>query len=64
MELDFTSMDEIINHKKANNNLKMFYGLATSLPRSINDYFANYIYSILAYALKQSSSLFGRLYLS
>ncbi|MFH1233245.1 MAG: hypothetical protein V1649_01170 [Patescibacteria group bacterium] len=33
-------------------NLKMFYGLITSLPRSINGYFANYIYSILAYALK------------
>ncbi|MFH1233628.1 MAG: IS982 family transposase [Patescibacteria group bacterium] len=34
-------------------NLKMFYGLITSLPRSINGYFANYIYSILAYSLKQ-----------
>ncbi len=33
-------------------NLKMFYGLITFLPRSINGYFANYIYSILAYALK------------
>lgn len=33
-------------------NLKMFYGLVTSLPRSINGYFANYIYSILACALK------------
>ncbi len=33
-------------------NLKMFHGLITSLPRSINGYFANYIYSILAYALK------------
>jgi len=33
-------------------NLKMFYGLITSLPRSINGYFANYIYSILAYAFK------------
>jgi hypothetical protein len=33
-------------------NLKMFYGLVTSLPRSINGYLANYIYSILAYALK------------
>jgi len=27
-------------------NLKMFYGLITSLPRSIDGYFANYIYSI------------------
>ena len=33
-------------------NLKMFYGLITSLPRSVNGYFANYIYSLLAYALK------------
>lgn len=33
-------------------NLKMFHGLVTSLPRSINGYFANYIYSILAYALR------------
>jgi len=32
-------------------NLKMFYGLVTSLPRSINGYLANYIYSLLAYAL-------------
>jgi len=33
-------------------NLKMFYGLITSLPRSIDGYFTNYIYSILAYAFK------------
>lgn len=33
-------------------NLKMFYGLVTSLPRSIDGYFANYIHSILAYVLK------------
>lgn len=32
-------------------NLKMFYGLVTSLPRSISGYLANYIYSILAYVL-------------
>jgi len=32
-------------------SLKMFYGLVTSLPRSINGYLANYIYSILAYCL-------------
>lgn len=30
-------------------NLKLFYGLLTSMPRSDNGYFANYIYSILAY---------------
>lgn len=32
-------------------NLKMFYGLITSLPRSVAGYFANYIYSLLAYLL-------------
>ena len=32
-------------------NLKMFYGLVTSLPRSINGYFGNYIYSLLAHVL-------------
>lgn len=32
-------------------NLKMFYNLITSMPRSITGYFANYIYSILAYVL-------------
>jgi hypothetical protein len=30
-------------------NLKAFYGLITSLPKSVNGYFANYIYSLLAY---------------
>lgn len=33
-------------------NLKMFYAFITSLPRSIDGYFANYIYSLLAYALR------------
>jgi hypothetical protein len=33
-------------------NLKMFFGLVTSLPRSITGYFANYLYSILAYVLR------------
>jgi len=32
-------------------NLKMFYGLATSLPRSVDGYLANYIYSLLAYQI-------------
>jgi hypothetical protein len=32
-------------------NLKLFYGLITSLPRSVNGYLANYIYSLLAYLL-------------
>lgn len=31
--------------------LKCFYGLITSLPRSVNGYLANYIYSLLAYQL-------------
>lgn len=33
-------------------SLKMFYGLVTSLPRSINGYLANYFYAILAYAVQ------------
>ena len=33
-------------------NLKLFFGLITSLPRSINGYFANYFYALLAYALR------------
>jgi hypothetical protein len=32
-------------------NLKMFYNLETSLPRSIDGYFGNYTYSLLAYVL-------------
>lgn len=30
-------------------NLKMFYNLETSLPKSLDGYFANYVYSLLAY---------------
>lgn len=33
-------------------NLKMFYNLETSLPRSIDGYFGNYTYSLLAYVLR------------
>ena len=33
-------------------NLKMFYKLETSLPRSIDGYCGNYIYSLLAYVLR------------
>lgn len=33
-------------------NLKMLYGLITSLPKSVTGYFANYVYSILAYVLR------------
>lgn len=32
-------------------NLKMFFGLVTSFPRSVNGYLANYIHSLLAYYL-------------
>lgn len=32
-------------------NLKMFYGLITSLPRSVDGYLANYAYSLLAYMI-------------
>lgn len=32
-------------------NLKMFFGLITSLPRSVDGYLANYIHGLLAYAL-------------
>ena len=32
-------------------NLKLFYGLITSLPRSVAGYFANYIWSLLAYQI-------------
>jgi len=33
-------------------NLKMLYGLITSLPRSIDGYLSNYTYSILSYVLR------------
>jgi hypothetical protein len=33
-------------------NLKMFFGLVTSLPRSVSGYLGNYLYSILAYVLR------------
>lgn len=33
-------------------NLKMFYNLETSLPRSIDGYLGNYAYSLLAYVLR------------
>jgi hypothetical protein len=32
-------------------NLKMFYNLLTSLPKSIDGYLGNYVYSLLAYVL-------------
>jgi transposase len=33
-------------------SLKMFYGLVTSLPRSINGYLANYIHALTAFVLR------------
>lgn len=33
-------------------SLKMFYGLVTSLPRSVDGYLGNYAYSLLAYVLR------------
>ncbi len=33
-------------------NLKLFYNLETSLPKSIDGYFGNYTYSLLAYVLR------------
>ena len=33
-------------------NLKMLYNLVSSFPRAINGYLANYIHSIVAYALR------------
>lgn len=32
-------------------SIKMFYGLITSMPRCVNGYLANYIYSLLAYVI-------------
>lgn len=32
-------------------NLKLFHGLVTSLPRSVNGYFANYLYALLSFVL-------------
>ena len=33
-------------------NLKVLHGLETSMPRSVDGYFGNYIYSLLAYVLR------------
>jgi hypothetical protein len=51
-----TKLEELLyrtrTHIETNfRNLKCFYGLVTSLPRSVNGYLANYIYSLLAYQL-------------
>jgi hypothetical protein len=51
-----TKLDELLYRTRALietnfRDLKCFYGLVTSLPRSVNGYLANYIYSLLAYQL-------------
>ncbi len=33
-------------------NLKLFHGLITSLPRSVNGYLANYIHALLSFVLR------------
>ena len=33
-------------------SLKLFFGLVTSLPRSVNGYLANYLHAILAFAIR------------
>ncbi len=35
-------------------NLKLFHGLVTSLPRSINGYFANYIHAVTSFVLRHA----------
>jgi hypothetical protein len=51
-----TYLDILIYHTRMTielnfRNLKMFYGLITSLPRSVDGYLANYAYSLLAYMI-------------
>ena len=38
-------------------NLKLFHGLVTSLPRSINGYFANYIHAVTSFVVRQIDTL-------
>ena len=33
-------------------SLKLFFGLVTSLPRSVNGYLANYLHALLAFAIR------------
>lgn len=56
MKNQFTELEEFFYKTRAVielnfRTLKVFYGLITSLPRSVNGYLANYIYSLLAYQL-------------
>lgn len=36
-------------------NLKLFHGLVTSLPRSVNGYFANYIHALTSFVLRRAA---------
>ena len=36
---------------------KLFHGLITSLPRSVNGYFANYIHALTSFVLKQAAQI-------
>lgn len=38
-------------------NLKVLHGLETSMPRSVDGYLGNYVYSLLAYVLCQRNCL-------
>lgn len=54
-----TKFDEYLYSKRMGielnfNVLKNFYGLVTSVPRSVLGYLSNYVYSILAYQLNKS----------
>lgn len=59
MKKMFTKFEEKLYQTRAQiefnfRDLKMFYGLITSLPRSVSGYFANYIYSLLAFMIAPS----------
>lgn len=56
MKKIMTKFEEIISKTRVLiefnfRDLKLFYGLVTSLPRSVGGYLANYIYSLLAYQI-------------
>jgi hypothetical protein len=51
-----TKLQELLSRTRALielnfRNLKLFYGFITSLPRSVDGYLANYVYSLLAYCI-------------
>jgi hypothetical protein len=49
--LDIFLMNTRMRVKINFRNLKLFFGLLTSLPRSINGYLTNYLSSLLAYMI-------------